>query len=42
MKVLVHEKGVVFVGKAWQIRQLIKKYKCSYQYVKEWIDHVHS
>jgi len=42
MKVYVHEKGVTFVGKAWQIRQLLKRYQFSYHYVKDWVGKIHS
>jgi len=30
-------KGVVLVGKAWEIRAKLKEYGRTYQYVKDWI-----
>lgn len=38
MKIYVHEKGVTFVGKAWEIKEKLKVYQKSFSYVREWID----
>ncbi|WNF37919.1 Z-ring formation inhibitor MciZ [Bacillaceae bacterium IKA-2] len=38
MKVYIHETQVVLVGKAWQIKYLLKKYMNKYATVQEWID----
>ncbi|WP_248560271.1 Z-ring formation inhibitor MciZ [Niallia sp. NCCP-28] len=34
----LHNKGIVYSGKAWQIKYLLKQYGKQYTYVKEWID----
>lgn len=38
MKIYVHEKGITFVGKAWEIKEKLKVYQKSFTYVREWID----
>jgi hypothetical protein len=38
MKVYVHEKGVIMVGKAWEIRQKLIEYRKQFETVKAWID----
>lgn len=37
MKVYVQEQQVTLVGKAWQIKYLLKKYMKQYKTVQEWI-----
>ncbi|AKP79402.1 MULTISPECIES: Z-ring formation inhibitor MciZ [Priestia] len=36
MKVYVHEKQIILVGKAWEIKQKLKEYGEQFQYVDEW------
>jgi hypothetical protein len=36
MKVIIHPKGVILQGKAWEIRAKLKEYSYSYEYIKEW------
>ncbi|WNS74112.1 Z-ring formation inhibitor MciZ [Bacillus sp. DTU_2020_1000418_1_SI_GHA_SEK_038] len=38
MKIYVHEKGVILVGKAWEIREKLKEYSKDYRLIKEWIE----
>ncbi|MBD1378718.1 Z-ring formation inhibitor MciZ [Metabacillus arenae] len=38
MKVYRIEKRVVMVGKAWEIRYMLKKYSRQFKTVKEWIE----
>lgn len=38
MKVYIQESQVVLVGKAWQVKYLLKKYMKKYATVQEWID----
>jgi hypothetical protein len=38
MKVYVHEKGVIMVGKAWEIRQKLIEYRKQFETVKALID----
>lgn len=38
MKVYIQESQVVLVGKAWQVKYLLKKYMKKYTTVQEWID----
>lgn len=40
MKIYVHDKGMVMVGKAWEIRQKLLEYRRHYQLLKEWIEDV--
>lgn len=39
MKIYVLEKGIIFSGKAWEIKQKLKESK--YKYVGDWIADVH-
>ena len=39
MKIYVLEKGIIFSGKAWEIKQKLKESK--YEYVSDWIIDVH-
>lgn len=36
MKVYVHEKGIILVGKGWEIVQKLKEYNKDYSTVAEW------
>ncbi|MFD2445932.1 Z-ring formation inhibitor MciZ [Bacillus sp. CGMCC 1.16607] len=38
MKVYVHEKGVVLVGKAWEIKQKLIEYRHKFVTVKDWVN----
>ncbi|MBN6888341.1 cell division inhibitor MciZ-like protein [Cytobacillus horneckiae] len=38
MKIYIHDKGVILVGKAWQIRAKLKEYQNYYRDIKEWVD----
>lgn len=38
MKVYKHDKGIVFSGKPWEIRYILKKYQKKYTYIYEWIN----
>lgn len=37
MKIYVHSKGIVFAGKAWEVRAKIKEYSRKYYFLKDWI-----
>ncbi|MCP3738650.1 Z-ring formation inhibitor MciZ [Rossellomorea sp. BNER] len=37
MKIILHEKGIILVGKAWEIREKLKQYSQQYEYVADWI-----
>lgn len=41
MKIYVLEKGIVFSGKAWEIKQKLKESQLQYKYVNEWIADIH-
>ena len=41
MKIYVLEKGIIFSGKGWEIKQKLKESQHKYQYVNEWIADVH-
>lgn len=38
MKVFVHEKGVILVGKAWEIRQKLFNYQRQFETVADWVN----
>jgi hypothetical protein len=38
MKIYVQENGVKMVGKVWEIKYMLNKYKQKYKTVQEWID----
>jgi hypothetical protein len=40
MKLYVHEKGVVMVGKAWEIKQKLMEYRRQFELVKDWVEDV--
>ncbi|MEH7504555.1 Z-ring formation inhibitor MciZ [Neobacillus drentensis] len=40
MNVYVHDKGIILVGKAWEVLQKLKEYNKDYVTVTEWIDKV--
>ncbi|PLR76390.1 Z-ring formation inhibitor MciZ [Bacillus sp. V3-13] len=37
MKVYVHEKGIVLVGKAWEIRRKLQEYRRQFAFLEEWV-----
>ncbi|MET3696196.1 uncharacterized protein DUF3936 [Bacillus oleivorans] len=38
MKCYVHEKGVILVGKAWQIKIMLTQYQKHYETLQEWVE----
>ncbi|MDN4074644.1 MULTISPECIES: Z-ring formation inhibitor MciZ [Fictibacillus] len=40
MKVYIQQNGVTMVGKAWQIKYMLKQYMKQHSTVKEWITSV--
>jgi hypothetical protein len=38
MKVFVHEKGFILVGKAWEIKQKLIEYRKQFETVKAWVN----
>ncbi|UTW70684.1 Z-ring formation inhibitor MciZ [Anaerobacillus sp. HL2] len=38
MKIYIHDQKITLVGKAWQIKYMLKKYMKKYTTVKELID----
>jgi hypothetical protein len=40
MKVYVHEKGIILVGKGWEIIQKLKEYNRDYSTVAEWVEKI--
>jgi hypothetical protein len=38
MKVYVHEKGIIMVGKQWEIRQKLIEYQKQFETVKAWLE----
>ncbi|MGG3470864.1 Z-ring formation inhibitor MciZ [Neobacillus pocheonensis] len=40
MKVVVHEKGIILVGKGWEILQKLKQYNKDYVYVSDWVQNI--
>lgn len=41
MKVYVKTNGITFVGKPWQIKQVLKQYMKQFQTIEEWITAIH-
>lgn len=37
MKVYVHEKGIILVGKGWEVLQKLKEYNKNYVTVADWV-----
>lgn len=37
MKIFKHDNGIIFSGKAWEIRYMLKKYQKKYTYLHEWL-----
>lgn len=37
MKLYVHDKGIILVGKAWEIRMKLKEYTKQYYYLSDWL-----
>ncbi|MGZ4161159.1 MAG: Z-ring formation inhibitor MciZ [Neobacillus sp.] len=40
MKVYVHEKGIILVGKGWEVLQKLKEYNKDYVTVTDWVQNV--
>ncbi|MFD0827698.1 Z-ring formation inhibitor MciZ [Neobacillus sp. M.A.Huq-85] len=40
MKVYVHEKGVILVGKGWEVLQKLKVYNKEFVNVSDWVKDV--
>lgn len=40
MKLCVHEKGIILVGKGWEIVQKLKEYNKENKLVSEWVQNV--
>jgi hypothetical protein len=40
MKIYVHDKGFVLVGKAWEIKRKIKEYRRKYEMLQDWVEDV--
>jgi hypothetical protein len=40
MKVYVHEKGIVLVGKGWEVLQKLKEYNKEHKTVADWVKNV--
>ena len=38
MKVFLKRNGVTLVGKAWQIKYLLKKYAQKYETLQDWVN----
>ncbi|MBV7507214.1 Z-ring formation inhibitor MciZ [Bacillus sp. sid0103] len=41
MKVYVHEKGIILVGKGWEVLQKLKEYNKDSLTVSEWVEKVY-
>lgn len=41
MKIYVLEKGIIFSGKAWEIKKKLKESQQEYKYVNDWISDIH-
>ena len=37
MKIIVHPKGILLSGKAWEVKEKLKEYSKQYEYLEEWI-----
>lgn len=42
MKIFVHHKGIVVVGKCWEVRAKLKEYSQKYYLLKDWVQSVNS
>ncbi|WP_074432755.1 Z-ring formation inhibitor MciZ [Neobacillus jeddahensis] len=40
MKVSVHDKGIILVGKGWEVVQKLKEFHKEYKTIAEWVQHV--
>ncbi|MBL4954060.1 Z-ring formation inhibitor MciZ [Neobacillus sp. YIM B02564] len=40
MKLYVHEKGIILVGKGWEVLQKLKEYNREYTTVADWVQKV--
>ncbi|MEH7306210.1 Z-ring formation inhibitor MciZ [Neobacillus drentensis] len=41
MKVYVHKKGIILVGKGWEVLQKLKEYNKDSLTVSEWVEKVY-
>ena len=41
MKIYVLEKGIIFSGKAWEIKKKLKESQQEYKYVNDWISEIY-
>lgn len=41
MKIYVLDKGIIFSGKVWEIKQKLKESQHQYHYVSDWIEDIH-
>ncbi|MCM3566715.1 Z-ring formation inhibitor MciZ [Neobacillus mesonae] len=37
MKVYVHEKGIILVGKGWEVVQKLKEYNKEHTFLSDWV-----
>ena len=40
MKIYVHDKGFVLVGKAWEIKAKLAEYRLHYKLLQDWVEDV--
>jgi len=40
MKVYVHDKGMILVGKGWEVLQKLKEYNKNFELVADWVNAV--
>jgi hypothetical protein len=40
MKIFVHEKGIILVGKSWEVLQKLKEYNKEHATVADWVKKV--
>jgi len=40
MKIYVHEKGIILVGKGWEVLQKLKEYNKDYCTVSDWVQNI--
>jgi hypothetical protein len=38
MKIYVHNKGFVLVGKSWEIKRKIAEYRRRYELLEQWVE----
>ncbi|KHD86025.1 Z-ring formation inhibitor MciZ [Heyndrickxia ginsengihumi] len=42
MTIIVHDKGVIIKGKAWEVRKALKHYSKQHNTIHDWIQSVHA